>query len=75
VSLLGRKKKRFKNNEHKNFGFFFKMVVVAGVIESYFILIYFLDDVNLVSKSNIINEFNQTSLAQGYYAFVVNAQK
>lgn len=50
VSLLGRKKKRFKNNEHKNFGFFIKMMIISAVIESYFVLVYFLDQSNLTRK-------------------------
>lgn len=50
VSLLGRRRKAFKNNEHKNFGFFVKMMTVAAVIESYYILIFFLDKNNINKK-------------------------
>lgn len=39
-------------------GFFFKMIFLAAVIESYFIMIYFLDQNNLDKKLNILNEFN-----------------
>lgn len=58
VSLLGRKKKRFKNNENKHFGFFIKMILIGIVIQSYYILIFFLSESNINKKSNILNEFN-----------------
>lgn len=47
ISLLGRKKKRFKNNENKHLGFFLRMFLVAIVIESYYIMVYFLNSENI----------------------------
>jgi len=58
VSLLGRKKKRFKNNESKHLGFFIKMLIIAAIIESYYILIYFLNANNIDKKEHILDEFN-----------------
>ncbi|CAD8141052.1 unnamed protein product [Paramecium pentaurelia] len=75
VSLLGRKRKRFKNNENKHIGFFIKMILLASIIESYFIMIYFLDQNNADQKINILNEFNQTSLSSSYYSILVNSLK
>ncbi|CAD8150032.1 unnamed protein product [Paramecium pentaurelia] len=75
VSLLGRKRKRFKNNENKHMGFFVKMLFLASIIESYFIMIYFLDQNNADQKINILNEFNQTSLSSSYYSILVNSLK
>lgn len=73
VSLLGRKKKKFKNNESKHLSFFIKMFIIGVILESYFIMIYLLDEENKNKQENVLNEFNYTVLSASYYAFVVNA--
>lgn len=51
------------------------MLFLGAIIESYFIMIYFLDQINIDKKINILNEFNQTAISPSYYAVLVNSLK
>ena len=75
MSLFGRKKKRFKNNENKHLGFFLRMLLIGVVIEAYYIMIFFLNSNNIQKIENILNEFNYTTISSSYYALVINGLK
>jgi hypothetical protein len=50
TSLLGTKRKKFKNDEPRSLEFFLKILTIVSIIESYFILIYFMDEEKMISK-------------------------
>jgi PAS domain S-box-containing protein len=70
-----KKRKHFKNSGRSQKAFFFKFIVLAVLIEGFFIYNYVSVDVLLADVSEQLIEFNATSTAQSFYSFSNNALK
>jgi hypothetical protein len=70
-----RRRKRFKNSGRSQRAFFAKFLVVALVIEAYFIYTFVSANVLLGDISDLMPELNSTSVAESFFGFANNAER
>jgi len=70
-----RRRKRFKNSGRSQRAFFAKFLIVALVIEAYFIYTFVSANVLLGDISDLMPELNSTSVAEPFFGFANNAER
>jgi len=70
-----RRRKRFKNSGRNQRAFFGKFLLVALVIEAYFVFTFVSANLLLSDISTLIPELNSTSAAEPFFSFANNAER
>ncbi|EAS00830.2 PAS domain S-box protein (macronuclear) [Tetrahymena thermophila SB210] len=75
TTLFGKRKKKFKNSDNGSIGFLIKMLIIAVIVEVYFVVNYILGGNQIVVINGLLLEYNTTCFALGYYSQVSNSEK
>jgi len=70
-----RRRKRFKNSGRSQRTFFGKFLIVALIVEAYFIYTFVSANVLLGDISDLMPELNSTSVAEPFFSFANNAER
>ena len=70
-----RRKKKFKNSGKSQRTFYASFLVVALLVEAYFIFVFVYNTVLFNQVSDLVPEFNATSSAERFYAFSNNVER
>lgn len=72
LTLLGKRKKKFKNIQHGILTFIFQIILIIMLMESYFILNKVISDSQSTVISKLFNEYNNTCIRIVYNSFAFN---